>query len=153
MTRLRLRLVDVQAIDEAQLRALGARGVVRPGGDALQVVLGPIADEVAGEIRTSVRGALEPDDQREPASAPRRSRSAADDTNDGALPHSGAGTAGGIQRRSGRLIFGLGQEAEADEATLKRLGARAVVRSPAGRLHALADERTLDSIMAALSRG
>ena len=28
---------------------------MRPGGDALQVVLGPIADQVAGEIRASAR--------------------------------------------------------------------------------------------------
>jgi N-acetylglucosamine PTS system EIICBA or EIICB component len=50
-TRLRLRLADPTRVDEAALKALGARGMVRPGGDALQVVLGPIADQVAGEIR------------------------------------------------------------------------------------------------------
>lgn len=51
-TRLRLTLVDLQQIDEAALRALGARGIVRPGGQALQVVLGPIADRIAGEMRS-----------------------------------------------------------------------------------------------------
>jgi PTS system N-acetylglucosamine-specific IIC component len=50
-TRLRLILVDPAKVDEAALKALGARGVVRPGGNALQVVLGPIADRVAGEMR------------------------------------------------------------------------------------------------------
>jgi len=50
-TRLRLRLIDNAAADEPALKALGARGVVRLGPGSLQVVLGPIADQVAGEIR------------------------------------------------------------------------------------------------------
>jgi N-acetylglucosamine PTS system EIICBA or EIICB component len=52
-TRLRLNLADPAAIDEPALKALGARGIVRPGGDALQVVLGPIADQVAEELRSA----------------------------------------------------------------------------------------------------
>jgi len=52
-TRLRLSLADPAAIDEPALRALGARGIVRPGGDSLQVVLGPIADQVVEEIRAA----------------------------------------------------------------------------------------------------
>ncbi|WP_034160146.1 N-acetylglucosamine-specific PTS transporter subunit IIBC [Sphingomonas sp. ERG5] len=56
-TRLRLKLVDPALVDEAALKALGARGVVRPGGTALQVVLGPIADRVAGEMRALAHGA------------------------------------------------------------------------------------------------
>jgi N-acetylglucosamine PTS system EIICBA or EIICB component len=52
-TRLRLSLADPAAIDEPALRALGARGIVRPGGNALQVVLGPIADQVAEELRSA----------------------------------------------------------------------------------------------------
>ena len=50
-TRLRLVVVDNAALDEAALKALGARGMIRPGPGALQVVLGPIADQVAGEMR------------------------------------------------------------------------------------------------------
>ncbi|QHL91231.1 PTS transporter subunit EIIC [Sphingomonas changnyeongensis] len=50
-TRLRLRVADQALVDEAALRRLGARGVFRPGGDALQVVIGPTADRLAGEIR------------------------------------------------------------------------------------------------------
>jgi PTS system N-acetylglucosamine-specific IIC component len=52
-TRLRLSLADPKAIDESALKALGARGIVHPGGDSVQVVLGPIADQVAGEIRSA----------------------------------------------------------------------------------------------------
>jgi PTS system N-acetylglucosamine-specific IIC component len=54
-TRLRLKLTDLGRVDETRLRALGAHGLLRPGGDALQVVLGPIADAVAGEIRAAAR--------------------------------------------------------------------------------------------------
>ena len=57
MTRLRLTLT--RSGGDRRSAAEGARreGIVRPGGDALQVVLGPIADQVAGEIRASLRQA------------------------------------------------------------------------------------------------
>ncbi|HEX3395293.1 MAG TPA: N-acetylglucosamine-specific PTS transporter subunit IIBC [Steroidobacteraceae bacterium] len=55
-TRLRLTLVDNRAIDESALRRLGSRGLLRSAATGLQVVLGPIADQVAGEMR----GALKP---------------------------------------------------------------------------------------------
>ncbi len=56
MTRLRLTLADTTAIDEAALKALGAKGIVRPGGNALQVVVGPIADQLAQEVRSAEDG-------------------------------------------------------------------------------------------------
>ncbi|HEX5649013.1 MAG TPA: PTS transporter subunit EIIC, partial [Steroidobacteraceae bacterium] len=56
-TRLRLEVVDQARVDEAALRRLGAHGLVRPSATALQVVLGPVADQVAEQIRRHVRGA------------------------------------------------------------------------------------------------
>ena len=53
-TRLRLVVADQKAVDADALKQLGARGVVRPSADALQVVLGPIADQVAGDIRAAL---------------------------------------------------------------------------------------------------
>ncbi len=50
-TRLRLVVRDQAAVDEAALKQLGARGVIRPSADALQVVVGPIADSLAREMR------------------------------------------------------------------------------------------------------
>lgn len=50
-TRLRLTIGDRSAVNEPALKALGARGMIAPAPDALQVVLGPIADTVAQEIR------------------------------------------------------------------------------------------------------
>lgn len=53
-TRLRLVVAAQDGIDEAALRALGAKGIIRPSAQGLQVVLGPIADAVADEIRAAV---------------------------------------------------------------------------------------------------
>ena len=49
ITRLRVEVVDQEKVDEEALRASGAFGVVR-SGRVVQVVVGPTADELAGEI-------------------------------------------------------------------------------------------------------
>jgi PTS system N-acetylglucosamine-specific IIC component len=54
-TRLRLSVGDNDAIDEPALKRLGARGIVRPGAGTLQVVVGPVADQLAGDIRKALR--------------------------------------------------------------------------------------------------
>lgn len=54
-TRLRLQVKDPAKIDEAALRALGARGVMKLGGGAVQVVIGPIADQVADEVQAAMK--------------------------------------------------------------------------------------------------
>jgi N-acetylglucosamine PTS system EIICBA or EIICB component len=56
-TRLRLRVTDQAAVDATALKRLGAAGLVRPGPDALQVVVGPVADQLAGEMRAVLRTA------------------------------------------------------------------------------------------------
>lgn len=54
-TRLRLDMVDRNKVVDAQLKALGAMAVVRPGnGGSLQVVVGPMADSIADEIRLAM---------------------------------------------------------------------------------------------------
>src|SRR5262249_35222574 len=54
-TRLRLIVANQSAVDEPALKKLGARGVVRPSAEALQVVVGPIADQLASDIRTELK--------------------------------------------------------------------------------------------------
>jgi PTS system N-acetylglucosamine-specific IIC component len=54
-TRLRLIVANQASVDEAALKKLGARGVVRPSAEALQVVVGPIADQLASEIRDALK--------------------------------------------------------------------------------------------------
>ncbi|QIB06986.1 N-acetylglucosamine-specific PTS transporter subunit IIBC [Pseudomonas sp. FP2300] len=64
-TRLRLDMVDRNKASDTQLKALGAMAVVRPGnGGSLQVVVGPMADSIADEIRLAL-----PSSER-PATAP-----------------------------------------------------------------------------------
>jgi N-acetylglucosamine PTS system EIICBA or EIICB component len=55
-TRLRLVIANQDAVDTDALKALGARGFVRPSQTALQVVIGANADQIAGEIREALRG-------------------------------------------------------------------------------------------------
>jgi PTS system N-acetylglucosamine-specific IIC component len=126
MTRLRLTMADPAAVDEPRLKALGARGMVRPGGDALQVVLGPIADQVAGEIRESMRHVAEPVANADATEAWLDALGGADNVLD-------------LQYRSSRLIARVADPARVDEAALKKLGARAVTRTEEGGVHILLD--------------
>lgn len=54
-TRLRLAIANQQAVNEAALKSLGARGFVRPSPETLQVVVGPIADQLASSIRAGLK--------------------------------------------------------------------------------------------------
>ena len=51
ITRLRLSVNDISVIDESQLKALGAMGVIKLGTNNLQVILGPLAEIIAGEMK------------------------------------------------------------------------------------------------------
>jgi PTS system N-acetylglucosamine-specific IIC component len=54
-TRLRLTVKSQTLVDADALRQLGARGIVRPSPEALQVVVGTTADQLAGEIRAALQ--------------------------------------------------------------------------------------------------
>ncbi len=56
ITRLRLTLKDQSVIDEKTLKALGAMGVVKLGPNNLQVILGPLAEIIAGEMKSIPAG-------------------------------------------------------------------------------------------------
>jgi PTS system N-acetylglucosamine-specific IIC component len=55
-TRLRLQVASQAAVDAQALKQLGARGLVRTTPQALQVVIGTVADQLAGEIRSALQG-------------------------------------------------------------------------------------------------
>jgi len=61
-TRLRLIVADQSKVNEPALKVLGARGLIRPSDKALQIVLGPIADQVASDIRAELKRAPAPAD-------------------------------------------------------------------------------------------
>ncbi|HEY8338250.1 MAG TPA: PTS glucose/sucrose transporter subunit IIB [Egibacteraceae bacterium] len=55
ITRIRVEVVDKGKVDEAALRKAGAHGVMRMG-NAIQVVMGPQADNIESEIRQLMEG-------------------------------------------------------------------------------------------------
>jgi PTS system N-acetylglucosamine-specific IIC component len=130
-TRLRLIVVDQAVVSEPALKALGARGVVKPSDKALQVVLGPIADQVAGEIRTAMGafggGASAAKSMTEPALAP---IAPAEDGRAEALivALGGAGNVAALSTCSSRLRLLVHDNGLIDETALAALGARGVVR-------------------------
>ncbi|MEM5325747.1 N-acetylglucosamine-specific PTS transporter subunit IIBC [Paraburkholderia sp. JHI2823] len=60
-TRLRLTVADPAHVSEPALKAIGARGVLKRGGESVQVIIGPEADIIADEIRGEIaRGGAVP---------------------------------------------------------------------------------------------
>lgn len=53
-TRLRLDVEDAGRLDEPALRALGAKGFVKPSPHTVQVIIGPTAERVAEQIREAM---------------------------------------------------------------------------------------------------
>lgn len=134
-TRLRLIVADQGAVDDAALTALGARGIIRPSANATQVVLGPIADLVAEEIRAAIGGGAAPAPRAAPASMPEPGD---------ALPAAIlAALGGGDNIRSLRALHGrfrveLADAGKANEAGLLT-AAHGVVSPQPGVYHILRD--------------
>jgi PTS system N-acetylglucosamine-specific IIC component len=53
-TRLRLSVVDSAKVSEPELKAIGARGVLKRGATSVQVIIGPEADLISDEIRSEL---------------------------------------------------------------------------------------------------
>lgn len=146
-TRLRLVVRDQALVDDAALKALGARGIIRPSATALQVVLGPIADVVSVEIRDALAlggGAV---------TAPVAATPIAEPTLTLAAPLlaalGGADNIADSARYFGRLRITLRDTAKANQAALDALNLHAVARPAPGLLHLLGDETTLGRLIAA----
>ncbi len=140
-TRLRLVLVNGAAADEKVLKALGARGLVRPSANALQVVLGPIADQVAGEMRAALptarraaSGAIAP-----PAVRPVSAASAVDIpvTDMPALLSAlgGAANVREVETDSSRLRLRVAAGEGIDVRKLRALGVRGVAMPSSDSVH------------------
>ena len=115
-TRLRLEVASSSAIDEPRLKALGARGLVRPSPTSLQVVIGPAADQIAGEIRAAL------------AVSPKPSRPAGPSADALITALGGPANIVSIAACSSRLMVSLRAPAPADEAALRSIGVRATAR-------------------------
>lgn len=130
-TRLRLIVADQAAVSEPALKALGARGIVKPSDKALQVVLGPIADAVAGEIRAAM-GAPAPKApaQAQPPQAPSTAPTAQDEAQAKALIAAlgGAGALREVSANASRLRLVLANPAALDQPALAKAGVRATAK-------------------------
>jgi PTS system N-acetylglucosamine-specific IIC component len=133
-TRLRLVLRDPALANEARLRALGAKGFVRPSAEGLQVVLGPIADGVAMEMRAAA-GAL----GAAPVAVAIPQIAAADPAPWlAALGGRGNVTASGAA--SSRVWLDLADPARIDEAALGELGVKMIARPSANGVQLIVDD-------------
>jgi PTS system N-acetylglucosamine-specific IIC component len=143
-TRLRLVLVDNKSIDEAALRRLGARGTLRQAAQGLQVVLGPIADQVAGQIRAALRA---PTSGAPSSDGPAPSASSAPSMGaPGTRPIDAPGLLTALGGRdnilelgafAGRLLIRMARPDGIDESALNELGIRGIARSAAGSIQLL----------------
>ena len=141
-TRLRLVVADPNAaVVEPALKALGSRGMIRPSPKDLQVVVGPIADAVAREIREGpgVRRAGLP-----PSTPPAAAAAPAAFASDWALGASLLHALGGAdnvreatRRPPARIRFTVADGARVDEAALLSLGVRGLARPTPGSVHVL----------------
>jgi PTS system N-acetylglucosamine-specific IIC component len=138
-TRLRLELADRDAVDTDALKRLGARGTVRVGASGLQVVVGPVADLLAGEIRARLRAGV-------PASG-----------GDAGGVLAGLGGRANVKRvecAGGRLLITVDDSQRVDEKALRDSGARAVALASRESVHVLhPDAASLGKRLEALLAG
>lgn len=139
-TRLRLVLADGQAVDEKVLKALGARGIVRPSANAFQVVLGPIADQVAAEIRAAMPTAPRRLAVSAPATVASRTAAVAaapavTDTHALLLALGGPTNVLKVETCSSRLRVSVVTGKDIDAGKLKALGVRGLAMPKADSIH------------------
>jgi PTS system N-acetylglucosamine-specific IIC component len=121
-TRLRLVVKDQGAIDEPALKALGARGFVRPSEKDLQVVVGAIADQVAREINEAMAAGLPASSSPAPLSIE-------------ALGQALGAAIAAVEARASRVVVTLAEPRTVDEAALLAAGARAAVATAPDKVH------------------
>ena len=126
-TRLRLTVADQDLVSEPRLKALGARGFIRPTPQGLQVVLGPIADAIAMEMRAAAGSPTAM------TVAPVAAKTVvATDPAPWLAALGGRGNVSSVGAASSRLWLDLVDPAQVDEAALTTLGVRLIARpSPA----------------------
>ena len=132
-TRLRLVIGDQSKVDEARLRTLGAVGFVRPSPQGLQVVVGPIADAVAMEMRAAA-GPLQPAGAKGSVES---QRPAAVDVGPWLEALGGRDNVIEAGAASSRVWLRIGDISRIDEPMLGRLGVRTIARPSPGTIHLL----------------
>jgi PTS system N-acetylglucosamine-specific IIC component len=129
MTRLRLTVHDNQRLNEADLKSLGAKGVVRPGAGTAQVIIGPEAELLADEVRSALKSGEATAARPAPGGGSRGEKFIA------AL--GGAANLKNVDACMTRLRLEVGDNALVREADLKALGARGLVRPAPGSVQVI----------------
>jgi PTS system N-acetylglucosamine-specific IIC component len=161
-TRLRLTVRTQETVDIEALKRLGARGVVKPSANALQVVVGPTADQLASEIRETMglmsrespRGLSAPTmhapgSKSEITSAP-ASRADAEESSTPVAPAptkevlqellaalGGRANVRGVDPASSRLRIDVANTGMIDTAVIRRLGMRGVAIAASDCVHVI----------------
>ncbi len=117
-------VANQSAVDDAALKALGARGLIRPTADTLQVVVGPVADQLAGEIRKGLRSVP-------PGASP------APDCAALLAALGGATNVRSVEANSTRLLIGVADDLRVDEAALAAASPRGFARPSKGSVHVI----------------
>ncbi len=145
-TRLRLIVADPATVDEPALKRLGARGILRPSPSGVQVVLGPVADTVAMEMRAAIEsGPIPATRLAAPASTAPANVTSATPSGPGAaaLPEAvlkalgGSANIAAASHHAGRWRIVLVDPTRAGEVPLDRV--RASVRVANDTIHVLTD--------------
>ena len=131
-TRLRVVVANQSAVDDAALKALGARGLIRPTADTLQVVVGPVADQLAGEIRKGLRSVP-------PGASPALDCAAL------LAALGGATNVRSVEANSTRLLIGVADDLRVDEAALAGASPRGFARPSTGSLHVIVGPGVADA--------
>lgn len=137
-TRLRLMVEQQELVKEPALRALGARGLIRPSAHAVQVVLGPMADLVAGEIREAMEsGTAAPPSREQDFVRPDRAQDRMDDAALGCL--GGPANIVSSTRLHGRWRVEVKDMGDVDLNAVERLYARGAANVHGTTLHIIVD--------------
>jgi N-acetylglucosamine PTS system EIICBA or EIICB component len=145
-TRLRLTVASQAAVDAPALTRLGALGLVRPSPNALQVVVGTIADQLAGEIREAQRAAPAPPDM---------ALTICNNLPDSSTLLAALGGRANVlkaEAAAGRVRVGVADTARVNREALQGLGLRGVALPAAGSVHLLTGTAMSASVAASLAR-
>ena len=154
-TRLRLLVANQAAVDEGALKQLGIRGLVRPSANALQVVVGTMADQVAGEIRSALHGsassAAVPGSAAAALAKPAPDTVAAADVEALLAALGGRANVRAVEAAASRLRVSVSDAALIDRDAIRGLGLRGTAIPVAGCVHVIVGPAA-NAVCAALRR-
>jgi PTS system N-acetylglucosamine-specific IIC component len=144
-TRLRLVVADERLVQADELKELGAHGVIRSAANAVQVVVGPTADQVAGKIRAYIdigeRRAASDSGITPPVRSHKVTELAAHLPQSWTEAFGGAANVRKVESLAGRFRVEISDQEKVDATSLASLDLRAVVWIRPNVAHVLCDEK------------